>query len=319
LSKNILREKKLVAVLRYVFLFSILGFGGWYIASHYDRFAGRAHFTFLNVSLLLLLNIGTLFCESTRLRIQIKKIGHDLGYTGAWHMFTLMQAVNHIVLKAGTFSGGYYLSRRFKISFNSYIAFLVSYITVMVFSSGILGLLVSGLYSVLGYSVNVKIPLFFSLIIISTAILILSARIPLPFKRLPKVIANFFRSLNFIYSDYRMLSLLVTVELFYYLFTAFRFMVALSMFSAHTGLLGGIVVVTIGNFLRVATIIPGGIGIAEVASGWTAGILGNDAIISGLSAGLDRLMYVLLVMIAGGIGFLTLSNRREFHTPPEQK
>jgi len=311
-------KKKLIAVLRYAFLFSILGFGGWYIAARYDRFAGRAHFTSLNISLLFLLNIGTLLCESTRLRIQVKKIGHDLGQTGAWHMFTLMQAVNHVILKAGTFSGGYYLSRRFKISFNSYIAFLVSYVTVMVFSSGVLGLLVSGLFFILGYSVNALIPLFFAFIIFSTTLLILSARIPLPFNRLPRVMANFFHSLRFIYSDYRMLSLLVVVELFYYLLSAFRFMVALSMFSAHTSLLGGVVVVTIGNFLRVATIIPGGMGIAEVASGWVAGILGNDAGISGLSAGLDRLMYVLIVMIAGGIAFLTLSNRKEFHTPPEQ-
>jgi uncharacterized membrane protein YbhN (UPF0104 family) len=310
-------KKNLIVFLRYAFLFSILGFGGWYIAAHYDRFAGRAHFTWLNISLLFLLNIGTLLCESTRLRIQVKKIGRDLGQAGAWHMFTLMQAVNHIVLKAGTFSGGYYLSRRFNISFNSYIAFLISYIVIMVFSSGVLGLLVSGLYIILGDSVNSLIPLFFIFIIISTTLLIVSARIHLPFVRLPKVLAHFFHSLKFIYSDYRMLSLLVVVELFYYLLTALRFMVAVSMFSAHSSLLDSVVVVTIGNFLRVATIIPGGMGIAEVASGWAAGILGDDAGISGLSAGLDRLMYVLIVMIAGGIGFLTLSNRKEFHQPPE--
>ena len=233
-------------------------------------------------------------------------------------MFTLMQAVNHMILKAGTFSGGYYLYKRFNISFNAYIAFLVSYIVVMVFSSGVLGLFVSILYILLGYSVNPLIPLFFILIIISTAVLILCTRIRLPFKKLPKFVDDFFSSLKFIYSDYRMLSLLITVELFYYLFTALRFMVTVSMFSSHAGLLGGIVVVTIGNFLRVATIIPGGMGIAEVASGWTAGILGNDAGVSGLSAGLDRLMYVLIVMITGGIGFLTLTNRKEFKKPPEE-
>lgn len=311
-------KKNLIIVFQYALLFSIFGFGGWYIAANYDHFAGRAHFTWLNVSLLFLLNICTLLCESTRLRIQIKKIGHDLGQSGAWHMFTLMQAVNHMILKAGTFSGGYYLSKRFNISFNSYIAFLISYVVVMVFSSGVLGLLVSIIFIISGYSVNLMIPLFFIFIIVLTTVLILSTRIQLPFKQLPKFVEHFFYSLKFIYSDYRMLSLLITVELFYYLFTALRFMVTLSMFSAHASLLGSIVVVTIGNFLRVATIIPGGMGIAEVASGWTAGILGNDAGISGLSAGLDRLMYVLIVMIAGGIGFLTLTNRKEFKKPPEE-
>jgi uncharacterized membrane protein YbhN (UPF0104 family) len=305
-------KKNLITVSRYFFLIAIFGFGGWYIVSHYDHFAGRAHFTWLNISLLFLLNICTLICESTRLRIQIKKIGHDLGQSGAWHMFTLMQAVNHMILKAGTFSGGYYLSKRFGISFHAYVTFLISYIVVMVFSSGLLGLLVSGLFIALGYTVNILIPFFFIIIIISTTLLIFSTRFKLPLKKLPKFIDLFLNSLKFIYSDYRMLSLLITVELFYYLFSALRFMVTISMFSSHTTLLGSIVVVTIGNFLRVATIIPGGMGIAEVASGWTAGILGSDAGISGLSAGLDRLMYVLIVMIAGGIGFLTLTNRKEF-------
>ncbi|MFA6471428.1 MAG: lysylphosphatidylglycerol synthase domain-containing protein [Candidatus Latescibacterota bacterium] len=311
-------KNKLIAVFPYTLLLSIFGFGGWYIYANYDRFASQAHFTWLNVSLLFLLNICTLLCESTRLRIQVKKIGHDLGQSGAWHMFTLMQAVNHMILKAGTFSGGYYLSKRFNISFNSYIAFLISYIVVMVFSSGALGLLVSIIYIFFGYSVDPMIPLFFILVIVITAVLILFTRINLPCKKLPKFIENFFSSLKFIYSDYRMLSLLVIVELFYYLFSALRFMVTVSMFSSHAGLLGSIVVVTVGNFLRVATIIPGGMGIAEVASGWTAGILGNDAGISGLSAGLDRLMYFVIVMIAGGIGFLTLSNRKEFKKPPEE-
>ena len=95
-------------------------------------------------------------------------------------------------------------------------------------------------------------------------------------------------------------------------------MTAVSMFSGDVRFLDSVVVVTVGNFLRLASIVPGGIGVAEVASGWTAGLLGKDAGLSGLSAGLDRVVYVVLIMIFGAIGFFTLSGRSEFHKPSEQ-
>ena len=96
-------------------------------------------------------------------------------------------------------------------------------------------------------------------------------------------------------------------------------MTAVAMFSGKITLLESVVVLAVGNFLRVVSIVPGGLGVAEIASGWTAGILGTDAGISGLSAGLDRLFYVGIVMLFGGIGFLTLSGRSEFHKPSAQK
>ena len=96
-------------------------------------------------------------------------------------------------------------------------------------------------------------------------------------------------------------------------------MTAVSMFSGNISFFESVVVVFIGNFLRVAAIVPGGMGISEVASGWTAGVLGGDAGLSGLSAGLVTLVYVVLVMIFGSIGFFTLSGRSEFHKPPEEE
>jgi uncharacterized membrane protein YbhN (UPF0104 family) len=106
--------------------------------------------------------------------------------------------------------------------------------------------------------------------------------------------------------------MLVGVETFYYLASALRFMAALSMFSGKASLLDGVVVVTVGNFLRIASIIPGGLGVAELASGWTAGLMGGDAGLAGLSAGLDRLTYVFCIMLSGGIGFMAISGGKDF-------
>lgn len=312
-------KKTLVTLLRYIVLAGILLFGGWYISSHFDQFSGKVHFTFGAVALLVFLNLCTILLESTRLRLMIRKLGCDMGQVTSWNMMALIQAVNHVVLKAGTFSGGYYISRRYGISFNAYIAFVMTYVVVMVLASGILGLTISAGFLISGASVNAYIPLFFVLIIASATGCLAAARIQMAFSWLPAVLLRFFEAIRFIYSDYRMLLLLVGIEIMYYAVTALRFMTAFSMFSGYSGFLSAVVVVTVGNFLRIATIVPGGIGIAELASGWTAGLLGSSAAISGLSAGLDRLVYIALVMIFGGIGFLAISNRSEFHRPVEQE
>ena len=312
-------KKTIIALLRYSILAGMLLFGGWYISTHFEQFSGSARFTPGAVALLAFLNLCTILLESTRLRLMIRKLGHDLGLTASWNMMSLIQAVNHVVLKAGTFSGGYYLSRKYGISFNAYIAFVMTYVVVMVLASGILGLTVSVGFLISGAPVNPYIPLFFSLIIASAAGCLAAARIRLAFSWLPDFLLRFFEAIRFIYTDYRMLLLLLGIESLYYTVTALRFMTAVSLFSGHSDFLSAVVVVTVGNFLRIATIIPGGIGIAELASGWTAGLMGSSAAISGLSAGLDRLVYIALVMIFGGIGFLVISNRGEFRRPDERE
>lgn len=308
-------RKPVVAILRYAVLASILIFGFWYLSAHFDIYARRVKFTPAKILLLTALNLCTIACESTRLRVMIRKLGRDIGPLVSWHMMTLMQAVNHLVLKAGTFSGGYYLSRRYGVSFPSYVAFVVTYAVVIVLASGILGLFLSMVFLLSGAHPSPLIPLFFCAVILVSAGMIAAARMRLSFRRLPKSAAHFLESIRIIYSDTGMLILLLGVECMYHLTTALRFMVAVSLFSGHTGLLESVVVVTVGNFLRIATIVPGGIGIAEVASAWTSGLLGDDAGLSGLSAGFDRLVYILLVMVFGGLGFLSITNRSEFHRP----
>ncbi len=312
-------NKTLLNLLRYGILAGILLFGGWYISTHFAQFSEKVQVTPGAVALLVFLNLCTILLESARLRIMIRKLGRDMGQIAAWNMMTLIQAVNHVILKAGTFSGGYYISRRFGISFNSYVAFVMTYVVVMVLASGVLGLTVTALFQLSGAAVNPYLPLFFLLVIASAAGCLAAARIRLAFSWLPTVLLRFFEAIRFIYSDYRMLLLLLGIEVLYYTATALRFMVAFSMFSGHTDFLSAVAVVTVGNFLRIATIVPGGIGIAELASGWTAGLLGASASLSGLSAGLDRLFYIALIMIFGGIGFLAISNRGEFHRPPERE
>ena len=310
--KSVFLRKHFITITRYALLIAILAFGGWYIQSHYDSIAGEADFSFTNVSTLIALNLGTIFIESTRVRLQVRKLGRDLGAVMSWHLLALMQAVNHIVLKAGTFSGGWFLSRRYGISFTSYVAFLVTYVFVMALASGVLGVLLTIVFFCLGVKIQLFIPIFFlGVLFLSTGVLA-GARLHIPVQFLPRALARFFESIRYIYSDYRLLFALVGIEMLYYLITALRFMVALKMFSGEASLLESAVVVTAGNFLRVASIMPGGLGIAELASGWIAGLIGGDAGLAGLSAGLDRLAYVLLVMISGGVGFLAISGGREF-------
>lgn len=302
-----------MAVLRYLLVFAILAFGGWYIRAHFAEIAETARFTPANVCALVFLNLLTILVESARLRLQIRKLGTDLGQRMSWHMMTLMQAVNHVVLKAGTFSGGWFLSRRYGISFASYFAFLVTYVFVMALASGVFGFLLSILFVLFGKTVPPIIPLFFLAVIFASAGIIAIARLRPPFLHVfPEKIVRVFDSMRYIYSDFPLLLLLMGVETLYYALCALRFMVALTMFSGRVNLLDGVVVVTIGNFLRVASIVPGGLGIAEIASAWTAGALGGNPGLAGLAAGIDRAVYVALVMVFGSIGFMAVSGERSF-------
>ena len=312
-------KKITYGILRYLLLAVILGYGGWYAVLNYERFASQAHFTCINITILVIFNILTILCESVRFRIQTRWLGQDVGMVRSLYLFGLLQSVNHLILKAGTFSTGYYLSRRYNISFHTYIAFMMTYIIIFVLASGLLGIFVSIGFMLLGSNVNILIPAFFAAIIAGAAGFIAAAKIKISFHRFPKVISVFLQSITEIYTDYKLIGSLVLVEMLYYLLCTARFMTAITMFGSKMNLLDGIVVITVGNFLRVASIMPGGLGIAEFASGWTAKILGHEFGLSGLSAGLDRLVYVVLIVIVGCTGFFTLSGRKEFHQPTELK
>ena len=310
--------KIIITVLRYILLAAVIMFGSWYVITNYERFASGAHFTWFNISVLVGLNLLTILCESIRLKIMVDKLKYNLSLLHSWHIISVIQAVNHMILKAGTLSGGYYLSKKYKISFHDYIAFIVTYPVMMVLSSCIFGLFTTLLFIILGLSVDLFILLFFTAIILFSTGFIGIASIHIPLNYLPKFTRRFFTSWKEIYSDYQLLFTLMVVELFYFLTCSLRFMTAVSMFSGDVRFLDSVVVVTVGNFLRLASIVPGGIGVAEVASGWTAGLLGKDVGLAGLSAGLDRVVYVVLIMIFGAIGFFTLSGRSEFHKPSEK-
>jgi uncharacterized membrane protein YbhN (UPF0104 family) len=305
-------------ILRSVVLALILAFGAFYLSRHFHTYARGATFTVGNVLLLAALNLCTIACESTRLRIILRKLGKDVGPVVSWHLMTLMQAANHVVLKAGTLSGGYYISKRYGISFNSYLAFVITYVVMIVMGAGVFGLAVTAGFLLAGSEVHPFVAVFFGAVILASAGLILIARIRLPLGRFPSVVVKFLESVRTIYSDTGMLGILLIVECVYCLTTSLRFMVAVTLFSGHTGFVESVVVVTVGNFLRIATVIPGGIGIAEAGTAWMFGLMGDDAVLAGLSAGLDRLMYILLVMVFGGIGFFSITNRGEFRRPKEE-
>ncbi len=309
---------RLVPILRYMVPAAIIAFGVWYLSGHYDLNSLRSSFTPKGLAILAALNFFTILCESIRLRLMIRKLGaKDVGILEAWHLMTLVQALNLVVLKAGTLSGGYYLSKRHGIAFSSYLAFVVTYVVVIVLASGVLGLIISGIYALAGMRVNPLVPLLFLGAAAVSAGTILATRFRLPVDRFPDTLRRFFESIRVIYSDTGLLVLMTGLECLFHLAAALRFMTAVGMLSGHIGVLDSMLVMTVGNFLKIATVVPGGLGIAEVASAWTAGLLGGDAGISGLSAGMDRIVYVVLVFVFGGISFFSLSNRGDFRAPAE--
>jgi uncharacterized protein (TIRG00374 family) len=308
-------RKYLLPAIRYLILAAVIVFGIWYVRGNYGRFAERAHITAGGIALLAGLNVLTLFSESIRLKFQVRKLGYNLPLLESWHILTVLQAANHVILKAGTFSAGYYLSKRYRISFNACCAFVVTYVVVMVLASGIFGLAVVAGYMACGTDVGLLMPVFFVLVILACTSFISIAKIDIPLGRLPLILQRFIRAWREIYSDNSLMLLMITVEMLYFLSCSLRLMAAMAMLSYPISFINAVAVVTIGNFLRVASIVPGGLGIAEVASGWTAALFGGDAGATGLAAGLDRIMYIILLIMFGGIGFLTLSGRSEFHKP----
>jgi uncharacterized protein (TIRG00374 family) len=310
-------KKILFMILRYLILAGIIVFAVHYGVKNYDRFASKARFTRLNISLIIGLNVLTIMVETVRFRVMVRKVGYDLGLIRSWFLCGLSQAVNHIVTKAGTFSTGYYLSKKYGIRFHSYVTFVLTYIVFFVFASGILGLVIAVIFRFLGHTIDSMIPAFYVILIVSCLVFIGVANLNINHKRFPRIISLFLHSLKDIYSDHKLIATLVVIDIVYYLLCSLRFMVAVSMFSSSVNLMESVVILTVGNFFRIASFMPGGLGIAEVASAWTAGMLGKEIGLSGLSAGLDRLVYFILIMILGSIGFLTLSGRSEFHKPPE--
>ena len=308
-------KKNLLNAARYLILFTILGFGGWYFHSNYDRIAAQASFTKGNIALLIALNIATIFVETIRLRLTVKKVGYDPGQLVSAYLFGLMQAVNHVIVKAGTFSTGYYLSRRGHISFHSYLAFVVTYIVFFVLGSGLLGLVVSMGYTFTGFQVSYLIYAFFLAITFLSLLFMALANVRLPLHRFPRFLSQILGGVRFIYSDVKLIASLALVEMVYYTLCSLRFMVAITMFSGSISFLDSVVVTTVGNFIRIASFVPGGLGVGEVVSGWTAGLLGNEAGLSGIALGLDRLIYVVCIAMLAGVGFFSLSGRSEFHPP----
>jgi uncharacterized membrane protein YbhN (UPF0104 family) len=302
--------------MRYIVLVAVLAGAGWYVVANYERLSAQAVITPGAVVLLVALNMVTVWFESLRFAIEVRKLGYRLSVGSGWKIFTVMQAVNHLAPKVGTFSGGYYVSRRYGVSFHDYVAIAIPYIFIQMLAAGTLGLVtVVGTILTGGISTPATTLLFVMLVSVPV-IFFLLARSHIPLGRLPRLLQRFVTAIKEMYGDHGFVGRLVAVDLGYFLACTLRFMVASTMFSRAVSLLEGMTVLAVGNFLRVMSIVPGGLGIAEIASGWTVGLMGGDAFIAGVAAGFDRIVYVALIIVFGGVGFFTLSGRSEFHRPP---
>ncbi len=304
------------AWLRYVMLATVLVFAAVYIIKEYQTVAAAATITVAGIILLVILNILTIGFESLRFNIQMARLGQPIRIGTSWHLFTVMQAVNHLIPKAGTISGGYYIARRYGVSFHDYIVMLIPYIFIQLMAAGVLGLLVAGWSMLSGHTVPWMVAVMFAVLVAVSLLFFITVWSGIPRHWMPSFLRRSAASLKDIYSDRRFVARMVSVDLGYFLMSTFRFLVAMTLFSRTMYLLDGMVVLAAGNFLRVITIVPGGLGIAEVASAWVAGLMGANAFIAGVAAGLDRVVYLVLVVVFGGIGFFTLSGRSEFHRPP---
>ncbi len=250
---------------------------------------------------LVLLNLLNKLFLGFKTRRIMESFGIRLSFKEWFGMSCVGNFYNYLVPKSGTAVCGVYMKNKYGLNYHKYLSVLITTGLITIFTSGLVGLVVSLFFRLPHFMDTVIFMILFTGMIAGPSALFLLPRIRLPEKGLFIKINEFFEGWEILRKDLKTIIAISMVDLLVLLSVAARYFIIFKIFSLPIAFASCVLLSPFNIITHFATIIPGGYGIKEATVG-AVSTLTNISFAAGALATLtDRVVMMAVAFILGPI------------------
>jgi uncharacterized membrane protein YbhN (UPF0104 family) len=283
----------------------------YYLYVNADRYLGLLNVSATGVAMLFLLSLAFPWLNGIQNTLLYRSLGTvEFSHWDGFHLSATSSLANQLPLPGGIVSKGYYLKRKYNLSYTMYssstLALFVCYLSL----NGVVGLAILAYWVfILQVTVSLSLWVGFGLL----AVFVLVFWLPLDRMVLPAGINDRFqRALEgwFHISHHPWMALrIMAVQTIMIFFLAVRYWIAFRMLSQNVNLAQVLLMSNASVLTQMVSLAPGGLGVREVIVASVASIIGFDPAISVVAVGLDRLVSTVVKFLVGGISLVFLGDK----------
>lgn len=250
---------------------------------------------------LILLNVLNKVCLGLKTKKIMELFSIKLSFTEWLGSSIVNNFYNYLAPKSGTTVVGVYLKNKHGLSYNKYMAVLITTGLITILSSGIVGIFVIIFFYSSRLLSTVAFLIMFSGMVAGPLVIFRLPRINLVPKRIFEKFEKFFEGWHVLHKSRKTILFLFSMDICTILLMAWRYFILFKMFSLAVSFAPCVLLSPFNIITHFATFVPGAYGIKEAAVG-AVSTLTNISFASGALATLsDRIIMMTLTFILGPI------------------
>ena len=240
----------------------------------------------------------------------IQSMGADISYRDSFLLTAFSNLANQLPISGGVISKGFYLKRRYGISYTKSFSAAVALFFCFIAVNGLIGIFIL-LYWALFRANKTPPVLWLGFIAMSSALVVFWLpvnRVKIP-EKIQKWISEAAQGWAVISQNPITLSKIIGLQAALLVLAAMRYWLAFYMLSQKITFSQASLFASASVLSQLVSIAPGDLGIREAIVGTLASILGFDVGVSVVAVGLDRLVSTFTIFALGGVSAYALSGQ----------
>ncbi|MCP4673163.1 MAG: hypothetical protein GY857_17870 [Desulfobacula sp.] len=255
---------------------------------------------FKNFMMISLLCVSNQFLLGLEIKILGQAFDIHLGVIESFGLSSIRSIANYLPMGAGVISNAIYLKRQKQLSIAKYTSSLTVSIVLMFLVAGSIGLVTSVYIKISSNLVGLDLVLLFFSVFFGSVMLMV-AKLPIPESKnvVIQFIKDFQKGYALLRKDRRTIQKLIVLKLLVLLLLTIK-MKLLFVFVGYDLTWGSIILIVTGVVaFRIATILPGNIGLTESISGFMAAASGSAFEYGFVGVAVDRIIQTIWIFLLG--------------------
>jgi uncharacterized membrane protein YbhN (UPF0104 family) len=282
----------------------------YYLYLNADKYLELFHLSTSGVLVILLLSLAFTFVSGSITTSLYRGLGVDLSFRDGFLLNAASTLANQLPISGGIISRGFYLKRKYDLSYPKFLSATVALFLCFVGTNGLVGLVIL-LGGILLKRIGVSAALLIGFTGMATCLLVFWLpidQIKLP-DRIHKLLHQAVEGWMLISRNPGLLLNLIGLQLSLVISLAIRYWLAFHMLSQNVSLGEAMLFSSATILTQLVSIAPGGLGVREAIVGAVASALGFEVGASVVAVGLDRLVSTVPILLIGGISTIILGKQ----------
>ena len=283
-----MKTQRFQSILLSIISLGIIAAFVYYLYVNANQYRDLLHVSATGAAMLFVLSLVFPILNGLQNVFLYRSLGAEISYRDGFLLTAASTLANQLPISGGVISKGYYLKRKYNLSYTKFVSSTIALFVCFVAVNGFIGMPIL-LYWILFEKIVVHPVLLIAYAIMAACLLIFW--LPLDRIKLPKKIRNWshqaIEGWILISRNPVLLFQLVGSQFLLMLLLAIRYWLAFRMLSQNVTVAQTLLFATASILTQLVSIAPGGLGVREALVGGVASALGFDAGVSVVAVGLE--------------------------------